>query len=332
MKLTSSRSIFEANTDKEALDAIGWTTQHTDLRDAVENSQELVERFEALLTQDLRDLLRDVDVAISSGDAVRVKWGSEGLEVPYSVYDPAGVTIQAGDDVIIVFDVDVIARQGDDAIAAVIVHELKHYEQVKSGRMVMKKDAYIWHGEHHASTGLVTKSLSGHGVYGMAFMQCILPWEVEAYEAAYDYAVAHGFDNSQAIKHTFPIALAKALARWRAGEYLRTSEFKYERPLLSREGVFGIGIAKREHVRNNLIEGLSELAKHYNLDVDQLASETILSILNVDFADVMGIMIGYGIGREEKTGFFGELIKDAPVSYFTEEAYAALQQLAAEGK
>lgn len=332
MKYVSSRRIFEANTDIVDLAKTGWTQEHIDLRFSTENHPAIVDAFEALITSEAKAILENVNVAVSSGEEVRQIWRNAGLPIPYILPDMPAVALQHEKESLVVIDLDVLKNFSKHEQELIFVHELKHLEQISSGRMVMSKNQYIWEGAEYCTSVLVNKTLAGRGMYGAAFMQCMLPWELEAYEAAHEYAVEHGYTETFAYKHKFVIAAAKAVANIRAGGHALPSPFIYDGPVLSREGVFGIGIADKEAVRDSLLNCLSEMVERVGRPIDFLAAETAWAILKVDYELIMAIVLGHGIYTTTHCGFYGDIYKEMPKSYFVEDFVKQMKEIADEGK
>lgn len=140
------------------------------------NSEELIERFEKLLTEESRCLLND-------SEALIVVTNDPGHYVPASVMTSRG-------DVIVVFQIDVLEHvQNSDpesfevGLGEIITHELAHVKQCREGRLVINfaKEVVVWEGVEHPFPTVD------------ATMEYInLPWEVEAITAGLEYLIAKG--------------------------------------------------------------------------------------------------------------------------------------------
>lgn len=332
MEYVSSREIFDANCEAEMLAAVGWTPEHVNLRFKTENRHDLVAQFEALVTPEILELLKGASLAISSGEEVRKMWRNGGLNVPPTIPDMPACVIHHGKTGLIVVDIDVLNNYSMQERELVFVHELKHLEQFASGRLATVDGRWWWEGENYCSNVLVNKTSVGQGTYGAAFMQCMLPWELEAYEATTAYAISHDYKESFAYQHEFVIAAANAVAKIRAGGHPLPSPFIYDGLVLSREGVFGIGIADKEAIRNSLIECLSAMAVRVGRPTDLLAMETAWAILKVDYELVMAIVLGHGIYTMTRCGFYAEIYNEMPKSYFSDHFVEVMKEIAEEGK
>lgn len=318
--------------DPATLAQSGWTELHLELRTQQENTPTAVAEFNAALSPRIEKLLEDVQVTIIDENDVFDAWHRHGLKMPTMMMTPLALAMEHSDGTYsIMFNVKGLREQGTTDLEQVVVHELTHISQLKEGRLVMDEKEIHWEGKRYCGQNYVPQTMVGEGTHGVAYMQCLLPWELEAYIAAYKYAVEHNIESTNR-QLTFVLACQVAYHRWLDGADLMACDYDYQGQVLSPFGCSRTSTTGRELLRGAFLNDMTTMIERLGLNPNTVARETTQLFLTMDVEKLLRIFLGYGIHTTKATGFFTTFFDSFPEEVFTAEAIRRIKELAAAGK
>lgn len=317
---------------KDNLPNQGWSEMHLFLRTQQENTPAAVAEFESKLNPDLIQLLGNVGIVVVDEDAIIEAWKEHGLKVPDIIMSPMALAMtQLDGSPVILFNTKGLREQGPNDLEQVVVHEITHLRQLESGRLSFDESSAYWEGKKYCPQSFIQQTMKGEGIHGVAYMQCLLPWELEAYEAAYQHAEEYDIKSSNR-QLKFVLACAREYHKWLNGGMLGYWDYIYQGQVLSPFGECRINIAGRELMRSALLSDMTNMVETLGLSADILARETTHLFLRMDMEMIMRVILGYGMFDRKVTGFFTTFFNSFPENMFTVEAYQRIRELIAAGK
>lgn len=330
MKLVSIDTLTRQN--QTANDNEGWTETHLYLRTLMENTPAAVAEFKEAINPRIEEMLRERQVVIIDEEEVIEKWREHGLDVPKSIFSPLALALTQPDGShVMLFNIKGLREQGTVDLEQVVVHELTHVRQLEEGRLVGKDDGMYWEGVRYCPHSYVQQSLDGKGTHGVAYLQCLLPWELEAYTAAFEHAVKYDIPSSNR-QLPFVLAVQTAYHHWCAGGDLKPCDHEYHSQVLSPYGYSRICLADRETMRSALLGDMTNMIAQLELSVKNVGLETAERFLTMDMERILRVFLGYGINTNKTTGFFKNFFEAFPTEMFTPQAQLRIKELIDAGK
>lgn len=331
MKYVSIDAMVRAVGEEENLRA-GWTNLHLDLRTMQENTEKAKAEFIGNLNPRIEAMLQDKQVTVIDEDDVYDAWKRHGLSVPGNVMTPMALTTPMPDGShVILFNNKGLRDQGPVELEQVTVHEITHLDQLVSGRLVISDKEVTWDGKVYCSATHMQQTLVGEGVFGTAFLQCLLPWELEAYEAAYNHAVEYDIDSSNR-RLSVVLAAARAYHKWRENAIVPCCDVTYGNQVLSPYGQTRMSIVPREVLRNALLSDVTDMAHELGLSVDILGREIMHPFLTMDMEAIFRIVLGYAQFDSKTTGVFTKFFNAFTSDVFDDRTNYIIRQLVDAGK
>lgn len=330
MKLVSIDELTRQN--QTAATHEGWSEMHLWLRTRAENSPTAMAEFNAVVTPRIEEMLKDRQVVIIDEEEVLKAWREHGLEIPKMIMSPLALALTQPDGShVIMFNIKGLREQGTIDLEQVVVHELTHVRQLEEGRLTATEDGMFWEGIRYCPHSYVQQTMEGVGTHGVAFTQCLLPWELEAYTAAYNHAVEHDIASSNR-QLAFVLACQRMFHHWRAGGDLKPCDYDYQGQMLTPYGYSRICLANREVMRSALLGDMTNMITQLELDHDIVAKETAHLFLSMDTEKLLRVFLGYGMHTDKTTGFFNSFFGSFPEEMFTDQAYYQIKKLIEAGK
>lgn len=331
MKYVSIDALTRA-AGEEANRQAGWTSLHLTLRTMQENTEKAKAEFIGKLNPRIEAMLQDKLVTIIDEDDVLDAWRRHGLSVPGKIMTPMALTTTMPDGShVILFNNKGLRDQGPVELEQVTVHEIAHLDQLVSGRLVMTDKEVTWEGKVYCSATHMQQTMVGEGVFGAAFLQCLLPWELEAYEAAYNHAVEYDIESSNR-RLGVVLAAARAYHKWQENAIVPCCDVTYGSQVLSPYGQTRMSIVPREVLRNALLSDVTDMAHELGLSVDILGREIMHPFLTMDMEAILRIFLGYAQFDSKATGFFTKFFNAFPSDIFNDRVNYIIRQLVDAGK
>lgn len=330
MKYVSIDELSRQNSEANAKE--GWSEMHLTLRTLQENTPAAIQEFEQSLNLRIVKMLEGIQVTVIDEDEVYLAWRKHGLTLPKQVMSPLAMALTQPDgSYVILFNIKGLREQGPNDLEQVVVHEITHLRQLESGRLSFDESSAYWEGKKYCPQSFIQQTMSGEGIHGVAYMQCLLPWELEAYEAAYQHAEEYDIKSSNR-QLKFVLACAREYHKWLNGGMLGYWDYIYQGQVLSPFGECRINIAGRELMRGALLSDMANMVEVLGLSADILARETTHLFLRMDMEMIMRVILGYGMFDRKLSGFFTTFFNSFPENVFTVEAYERIRELIAAGK